>query len=277
MGSSRLGAILHELSLGVRERNARRQERKALIVLGQTIASDGPPDDLDLLQLIGPVRQGGAKLENLGQAVIASLDSDRADYVHSARWMRPVVVLRGLCIRAVLRHHVTLGRRALEAPEEAVGAWAANRPEAFARHPERVKAVADARAYLRQLKEERRRRLDPYGGSALPSWLPHFGRESTVLGRALWLQLKPNILPRGSAMVGLAVGWWLANTYTDSHFRSALRSLGLGSGGKRVVSGETYDAMMFWLPLLAAAVFAYLADRAHLLIQRRYNRPTSPS
>jgi hypothetical protein len=277
MGSSRVSAIFHELSLGIRERNARRQERKALIALGQAIASDGPTGDVDLLQFVTQVRRGIDKLENLGQAVTRSLDSDRADYVESARWMRPVVVLRGLCTRAVLRHHMVLTRQTLQAPKEAVGARAANHPQVFVRHPERVKAIADARAELRRLGEDRRRRLEPFGGSALPTWLPHLSRESTVLGRALWLQLKPNILPRGSAVVGLAVGWWLANTYTDSHFRSVLQSLGLGSGGKRVVSGETYSAMMFWLPLLAAAVFAYLADRAHFLIQRRYSRPTPPS
>ena len=108
-------------------------------------------------------------------------------------------------------------------------------------------------------------------------WFPHLGRESTVLGRALWLQLKPTFLPRSSALVGLAVGWWLANTYTDSHFRTVMHSLGLGNGGKRVVGGETYQAMMFWLPVLAAAGFAYLADRAHFLIQRRYTRSTPPA
>jgi hypothetical protein len=76
--------------------------------------------------------------------------------------------------------------------------------------------------------------------------------------------------------VGLAVGWWLGNTYTDSHFRSVLHSLGIGSGGKRVVSGETYRAMMFWLPIVAAALFAYLADRVQYVVQKRYSRPTPP-
>ena len=277
MGLSRVSAILNELRLDVRERNAHRQERKALIGLGQTAASASPQGDLDLLDLLSQVRQGGQDLDGLRSAVTNSLDADRADYVTSARWMRPVVVLRGLCTRAVLRHQTRLGYRALAATAEALGAAVANRPTAFTRHPEQVKAVAEARAELHAVREERKRRLEPFGGSALPSWFPHVGRESTVLGRALWLQLKPNILPRGSALVGLAVGWWLASTYTDSHFRSTLHSLGLGSGGKRVVSGETYKAMMFWVPILAAAVFAYLADRAHFLIQRRYSRPTPPA
>ncbi|MBA3445557.1 MAG: hypothetical protein H0T58_12000 [Gemmatimonadales bacterium] len=56
-----------------------------------------------------------------------------------------------------------------------------------------------------------------------------------------------------------------------------LQSLGIGGGGKRVVSGDSYKAMMFWLPMLGAAVFAYLADRAHFLVQRRYSRTTPPA
>jgi hypothetical protein len=68
-------------------------------------------------------------------------------------------------------------------------------------------------------------------------------------------------VPKAPALAGLAVGWWIASTYTDSHLRSALRSIGLGSGGTRVVSSSTYEAMSFWLPLLAAALCAYLGER----------------
>jgi hypothetical protein len=57
------------------------------------------------------------------------------------------------------------------------------------------------------------------------------------------------------------VGWWVANTYTDSHLRSTLRSIGIGTGGTRVVSSSTYEAMTFWLPLLAAALCAYAGER----------------
>lgn len=276
MRYSRVGAILNELRLDLREQNARRQELKALLRLGQAAAAYGP-GDLDLARLYTEVRTGENKLDRFRSAMRDSLEADKRDYTASARWMRPVVVLRGVCDRAILRHQMVAGRRALAAPEAAIGVAVATRTTAFARHPDEVKAVADARAILRAVTEERKRRLAPFGGSALPSWFPHLGRESSVFGRALWLQLKPTILPRGSAVVGLAVGWWLANTYTDSHVRSALHSLGIGSGGKRVVSGDTYQAMTFWLPLLAAAVFAYLADRAHYLVQRRYSRSTPPA
>lgn len=276
MWYSRVDAILDELRLDLREQSARRVELKALLRLGQAAAASGP-GDLDIARLHAEVGKGEHKLDALRSALVESLEADKADYATTSRWMRPVVVLRGICARAILRHHMVSERRALAAPQVAIGVAVAHRPAAFARHAEEVKAVADARAMLRAVLEQRKRKLEPFGGSALPTWFPHLGREGTVLGRALWVQIRFTILPRGSALAGLAVGWWLANTYTDSHFRSAMHSLGLGGGGKRVVSGDTYQAMMFWLPLLGAAVFAYLADRAHHLVQRRYSRPTPPA
>jgi len=272
----RVTAILNQLRLDIRLRNARRHERLGLVRLGEAAAAAGPPDGPDLGQLVDLVRRQGRTLDGLRSAVAKSLDADRADYTQVAPWMRPVVVLRGVCTRAILRHQLWLYRRGLLAPQEAFGKAVADRPLAFARHPELVRAVADARAQIRAILEARTRELEPYGGSALPSWGPRLWRESTVLGRAFWLQLRPNVLPRASALVGLAVGWWLADTYTDSHLKSVLNSLGLGGGGKRVVSGETYRTMMFWLPILAAGLFAYLADRAHSLVQRRYTRSTPP-
>ena len=85
--------------------------------------------------------------------------------------------------------------------------------------------------------------------------------EALGFGRALWQQLRAHLVPKTPAVVGMVVGWWIVNTYTDSHLRSVLRSVGIGSGGTHVVSGSTYRAMQFWLPLLAAALCAYLGER----------------
>ncbi len=40
-----------------------------------------------------------------------------------------------------------------------------------------------------------------------------------------------------------------------------MNTVGLGRGGTHVVSGTTLKAMNFWLPILAAAICAYLGDR----------------
>jgi len=87
------------------------------------------------------------------------------------------------------------------------------------------------------------------------------GQEGRALGAAVLQQLRGALLPRASALAGLAAGWWVASTYTDSHLRSVMNTVGLGRGGTHVVSGTTYKAMNFWLPILAAAICAYLGER----------------
>jgi hypothetical protein len=139
--------------------------------------------------------------------------------------MLPVVRVRGIATRAVLRHRVAGGHRQLRDRYEALG---------------------------------RASDTGVTGPEGRPGALPE---EAVRFGRAFWHQLRPAILPKAPALAGLAVGWWIANTYTDSRWKSVARSIGIGSGGTTVVSGETYRAMRFWLPLLAAAVCAYLGER----------------
>lgn len=252
------------------------RERRALARLGAAAASGGLQERGELRNLLAQICNGRLKLDELRASIGASLEEDRADFMTASRWMRPVIVLRGLCSRAVLRHQIRIGRTSLAVPHQTLGMTVAGN-ERLRRGlpPELFSAVEDARADLEVVLKARTQRLAPYGGSALPKWFPHLGGETKALGRALWMQLRPAVLPRSPALVGLAVGWWVANTYTDSHFRSVMHSLGVGQGGRRVVSGEAYRTMIFWLPILAAAICAYLGDRAHVVLQRRYSR-TSP-
>ena len=150
--------------------------------------------------------------------------------------MMPAVVLRGVVTRAVLHHQIARGHRALRGRYEELGR-AAHKGDG-------LPLPAPARASAE------------FGA---PTLEPR--TEAARFGRAFWAQLRPAVLPRAPALAGLAVGWWIANTYTDSRWKSLARSLGIGSGGTHLVSGETYRAMSFWLPLLAAAVCAYLGDR----------------
>jgi hypothetical protein len=273
MRSSRIGTIIDEVRLDLRLRNARRRERAALTRLGEAAASGSAPADPAVAQLVAEARQGRSGIEHLESALAVTLENDRTDFSTVSRWMRPLVMLRGLCARTILHHQIALVRHALAAPHHAIGAALSESPRDGVGLPRKLfHALADTRSEGTAILEERSRRLEPYGGSALPSWFPHLGRESAVFGRAFWTHLRAAVLPRGPALAALGVGWWLGNTYTDSHLHSVLHSLGIGSGGKRVVSGETYRTMMFWLPIVAAALFAYLADRVQHLIQRRYSR-----
>jgi hypothetical protein len=163
-----------------------------------------------------------------------SYEADRADGALVNGWMLPLVTVRGVAIRAVLRHRIARGHRELRVRYETLARSAATGTADPVSPPPRV------------LVEEAGR-----------------------FGRAFWNQLRPAVLPKAPALAGLAVGWWIANTYTDSRWKSLARSVGLGSGGTTVVSGDTYRAMRFWLPLLAAAVCAYAGERIADGIKKR--------
>ncbi|MGH7631293.1 MAG: hypothetical protein ACREOF_18300, partial [Gemmatimonadales bacterium] len=173
-----------------------------------------------------------------------SREADRADGAAVDAWMLPMVALRGFATRTVLRHRILRGHRALAARYEALG-----------------RAAASGSLPLPRPRRD--------GADTRRLWTENATTEAGRFGRAFWAQLKPAILPKASALAGLAVGWWIANTYTDSRWKSLARSIGIGSGGTHLVSAETYRAMRFWLPLVAAAVCAYLGNRIAAAVRDR--------
>jgi hypothetical protein len=249
---ARLHALSHEIRLDLRSRQLRRRERLALRRLGAEVASSGAAGGEALAPLLAEIAEGERRAAALIAESQASLEADRADLREVAGWMKPVVVVRGGCTRMVLRHRRSIELRALWPRLEALGELVSGSP---------ASEVVALRKQLALIANERQRWGAPYGGSALPTWAPRAARETVGFGRAVLSQLRSQVFPKAPALVGLAVGWWIANTYTDSHLRSALRSIGIGSGGTRVVSSSTYEAMSFWLPLLSAALCAYVGER----------------
>ena len=137
-----------------------------------------------------------------------SREADRADGAAVDPWMLPVVALRGLATRAVLRHRIARGHRALRGALRGTWPCRARRAPVLPAMP----PVPPARRSLCSSKVQA-------------------GVEAARFGRAFWAQLRPAILPKAPALAGLAVGWWIANTYTDSRWKSLARSIGIGSGG----------------------------------------------
>jgi hypothetical protein len=258
---ARLHAQSREILLELRFRRLRRRERLTLRRLGGDVARTGADGNEALAALLAEIAQGERRAAALLDEYQASLEADRADLRVMASWMRPVVVLRGLCTRQVLRHRRSIELRAARPLLERLGTVVAESPGSHSAGGSLVLEVVALREALTLVASERERCGAPYGGSAFPRWTSQAARETMGFGRAVVTQLRSYLLPKGPAIAGLCVGWWLANTYTDSHLRSALRSLGIGSGGTRVVSSSTYEAMTFWLPLLAAALCAYLGER----------------
>lgn len=269
---ARAGAAVHAARLEFQMKRAEQRERDALARAGELLAASERAPAGEPLAFAAEARRLRLELEAHAVAVARSLEADRADYAAVAGWVRPLVVLRGLCARAVLRHQVARCERELRPLHERLAAAAlAERGGAGASVPGTLaEAIRGARAERETALAERARRLEAFDGRALPRWLDWMADEGKALGRSLAKQLRGQLLPRASALAGLAAGWWVAHTYTDSRPRSLLRSLGIGHGGTRVVSGDTYRALSFWLPIAAAAVCAYLGDRLARWVRNRY-------
>ncbi len=69
-------------------------------------------------------------------------------------------------------------------------------------------------------------------------------------------------IPGVSAIAGLLVGSWVASTFTTSRFKGFLASWGLIKGATRVVSTTTYSFLSISSPILAAALAAYIVQKA---------------
>jgi hypothetical protein len=69
-------------------------------------------------------------------------------------------------------------------------------------------------------------------------------------------------IPGVSAIAGLLVGSWVASTFTTSRFKGFLASWGVIKGGTRLVSTTTYSFLSISLPILAAALTAYIVQKA---------------
>jgi hypothetical protein len=253
---TRFLAQLHEIRLDIEHRRLCRQEQRARRHLGELIAArrcDGEREEVARLAAdLAAERRG---IDAFEQELTASLEADREDLARVSRWMRPAVIMRGLCARGVLRHRQAAARRVLYPRYEALGALAASSARGMGAE------LAGSRASLERLRAERQQRLAAFGDTAHPAWITTAVAESAGLGGAVLSQLRSTVLPKGPALAGMAVGWWIANTYTDSRLHSALRSVGIGHGGTHVVSSSTLKTMSFWLPLVAAAVCAYLGER----------------
>jgi len=279
---ARTAAMVDTARLEFQMKRAQQREREALARAGESFAAmQHLPADAAAQALLAEIRRLRLALDAHAAAGARSLEDDRADLVSVASWMRPLVVVRGLCVRAVLRHHVIRCLRALRPLHERLGAVALAQPCDRAAPPRvagtLVDAVRSAQAEREMAVAERTRRLAPFGGCALPGWLGGVAGEGKALGRALMKQLRGQLLPRVSGLAGLAAGWWVARTYTDSRPRALLRSIGIGKGGTHVVSGDTYQAMSFLLPILAAAICAYLGDRIARRVRQHYQpRDLSP-
>jgi hypothetical protein len=267
----RLKAMPPVLEARWRSMRMRQQERRALMRFGERIAAAAPDPRPDMRAVADEVAAHDRALAELAAALDASLQADRSDYAAVSIWVRPLVIVRGIAVRSVLRHrrHLTRTQRGGACARLGVAAIGSSLQldgdgagfENAARMARAEAECAEARAVAL---------LAPLGGALLPPAARHVGREARELGKSVLKEMRGQVVPRAPALAALGVGWWVASTFTDSQLSATLHSLGIGSGPRHAVDSETYQALNFWLPIGAAAICSYAGNRLAAVIRSRY-------
>ena len=231
---SRLQQVPSELRQEVLRRRALAEAREAFRLAGVRLASEEASPGEPLRAWRDEIRRALETSASIAEERRLVGEARARDLSQVAWWIHPAVALRAFASHVVLQHRRFRAMRALDSAYEALGRAAAHGPHTLA---------------------------DPPGAERARDWGAQAGREVLRFTAAMWHQLRSFLFPKAPALAGMAVGWWIANTYTDSRVRSVLRSVGIGSGGTHLVSGSTYRAMTFWAPLFAAALCAYAGER----------------
>jgi hypothetical protein len=253
------------------EKRALREHGFALRQLGETLGSRGDLAE-NLAASLREVGQCREKCDQIDAALVHSLEEDRADYGDVPSFVRPLVILRGFAHRGVLRARRHRARKDLSAACERLGGDALEDASLSLPAAELARA---ARAAALRACEERERVLAPYGGAALPPAVARGAKEAGHLTKTILQDVRGALIPKLPAVVGMWVGWWVTNTFTDSSFSATLHSLGIGDGPRYAVTTDQYELMHRWLPIVAAAVCSYLGSRLGALVRARYQPDTA--
>jgi len=248
------------------ERRALREHGFALRQLGEALGSRGDLADhlAESLREVGLCRE---KCDQINAALAHSLVEDRADYGDVPPFVRPLVILRGFADRGVLRARLYRARKDLSAAWERLGGHAIDDASLTVPAAELARA---ARAAAMRACEDREKVLAPYGGAALPPAVAKGAREAGHLSKTILRDVRGALVPKLPAVVGMAAGWWVANTFTDSSFSATLHSWGIGEGPRYAVTTDHYELMHRWLPIVAAAICSYAGSRLGALVRARY-------
>ena len=252
----RIRAALQSRRLYREARRVRGMEQIALRELGAGIPNApraGPLAD---------VARRRKALDDARAAVAASLVQDRADYPAVRFAVRPMVILRGMAHRIVLREHVRRRTIDCDAASERLGEAALDlgidAPAA-----ERIRSL---RAEAEALESRWAAVVAPYGGSPVPSFVLRVGQETARFARAAVNQLAT----RMPAIVGLLAGFSVATVFTGSPLSATLQPWGIGGAAERFAGSDASDIVGVWLPICAAALCSYGSARLGAKVRARY-------
>lgn len=269
---SRIAALPRAARLYADAAFARRREARALAKAGE-VACDitGLQGSAEASRALADAATLRERRDAACRAAAASLEADRADWADAPSWLKLVIVARGLLVRGVLGAQKRQIERALAPLLKVIGEDAMATPPVAALLPDHVRTgIEQERARGERASAERAQLLAPFGGRALPSSVTTGGRELARVALGLESEFRSRLVPRLPGLVGLGAGWWVAHAFTASRWAAFTDRLGLRQGGPWVVSRETYERLEFWVPLVSAALCAYLGSRFWRSLERRY-------
>ncbi len=274
MALPRWRAVAANFELGVRLRGLRQAESLALERAGKCFHTVPTRPETPWAAPVADALLRVAALQEyeraLAQRLAASLEADRKDYrateANLGRWL---IVVRGILDRLVVRDEAWRARRELPAHLRELGARVMADAAAAEALPadERTRAVAAQKA-LRDATSEREALLAPFGGQVLPNPLRLLVAEFTTFCEFVREELSKKVVLRLPAFAAMGAAWWVTHRFTSGRFEGRLnRYFGVG---RTELSPEAIDWMSFWLPVLAAALVAYLLSTLTKRVRRRY-------
>jgi hypothetical protein len=272
--SGRIAAATTSWKLGWKIRLARRAERITLRDFGDALAASSAVG-----RLVDDVRSRGYAEEHVRTAIRASLEEDRADFASASLWVRPIVILRGLAARAVLRDRLRGMRRIRDQACERLGKAALDGSIAMAKErfvPAPLARAREARAQVSALVTDRAALLAPFGGSAIPAVFLLPGKGAAALATLLVRGLRNQVLPRVPVLAVMAAGWWVASSFTESDLAGSMYAWAIEHGPAWVLRAETLPAADLWIPIGAAVTCGYLGHRFATRLHARYGLDAPP-
>ena len=217
---------------------------------------------------------GVAELEEharaLAERLAGSLEADRRDYREAgsdlSRWL---IVARGILDRLVLRDEAWLARHRLPERQVELGRRVVADPTTLEYLPaEDRQRVLEVQAALARTQAERAELLAPYGGEILPAWLRIALAEVRIFAAFVKEELTKKVYLRLPTLAAMAAAWWVTQRFTSSRFETSLNHF--TGEGRTGLPEAALGLISFWLPLVVAALAAYVLSTLSKRLRRRY-------
>jgi len=271
---ARWKAVTSTWEIDLRIRRLQREETAALTQAGRRFRTaslePGPEPTAPVAQALARVAELEEHARILAERLAASLEVDRRDYRETNTGLgRGLIVVRGILDRLVLRDEAWRARHELPGRQAELGARVMVDEAARERLPaeDRERAMV-AHAALERVREERAALLAPWGGKALPRWLRTTRNEVESFCTFVKEELTKKVYLRLPALAAMGAAWWITRHYSSLRFESNLNHF--TGEGRTGLSEAALAQLEFWLPMVVAALVAYLLAAVTKRVRRRY-------